>query len=388
MKTLPRYIIREHLFPFLMGLTVFTFLLIMDKIFTLADLIVKYGVSIFTVAELLFYILPATFAITIPMACLVAVMVAFSRLKNDHEITALKASGVSLLPLLGVMALLGLAVSAGMIVFNNTLLPRFNYAYRNLYFNIVSQRAAIVVKEHVFVEDFDGYVFRVGDKDPLNGMLKNVIVIVLPKNATDPVRTILAKHGRLISDPVHHRVVLRLQDGVMQLPSKNDPLVFSQTEFSAVYLDLDINRQLISQSQDGNRNAREMSMSEIREFISKQSANGEDVNLLWVEYHKKMSIPFACLAFVLLGAPVGILAPRSGRYVAYFIGVLLIFIYYIFISLGETFGADGRLQPWLAMWLPNVLLIACGMYGIAWVARESPPFTGRFRKHFSPGGRP
>ena len=373
MKTLQRYIAKELFFPFIMGVTIFTFILIMDKIFTLSVLIVKYGVSVFTVLKLLIFILPATFAITVPMACLVAVMVVFSRLNADNEITAMKASGISPLPMLRSIILIASLLTIGMILFNNTVLPNANLAYRNLYFDIVRQRAAIVIREHVFVEDFDGYVFRVDSKNPITGELKGVMVLVRGQKPNDPVRTIVAKRGQLISDSENRRVMLKLEQGYMQIAPKKDPDMFSRINFNTTFLDLDIKRELFNQKKEIKRGAREMSMHDIQLQIKKNQAEGKDINLLRVEYQKKMSIPFACLAFVLIGAPAGILAPRSGRYFSYFIAVMLIFLYYIFISLGETFGADGRMHPFLSMWLPNIILTGAGLYGLAWVIREHPP---------------
>ncbi len=374
MKTLYRYVLKELAFPFLMGLTVFSFILVMDRIFTLTDLIVKYGVSVFTVAKLLFFILPSTFAITIPMACLVAVMVAFSRLKSDNELTAMKASGISLLPLVGATLGLGALLTVAMIVFNNTALPYANYAYRDLYFKIVSQRAAIVIEDHVFVEDFDGYVFRVGEKNPITGELKDVVVFVRDQKKDKNFRTIVAKRGQLISDEQNHRVMLKLEDGYMQIVQREDLQDFSQIDFRTNFLDLDINRELANPDRNASRSAREMTMAQIKSEINRRRQTGDDIRLLWVEYFKKTSIPFACFAFFLIGAPLGILAPRSGKYFSYFIGVLLIFIYYIFISLGETFGANGKMPPFLSMWLPNLILVAAGTYSLAWVILEKAPF--------------
>lgn len=374
MKTLPRYMARELLYPFLVGVMVFTFILIMDKIFALADLIVKYGVSALKVFKLLLLILPATFAITVPMGCLVAVIVTFSRLKADNEITAMKASGISLWPMICVAAAFGGILALLMSWFNNTVLPASNLAYKNLYYEIVSQRAAVVIREHVFVDDFDGYIFRVGDVDPLSGELRKIVVFALDRQPGDDLRTIFANRGRLISDRQSRRVMLKLEDGTMQIIQAKNPASFSKIKFGISFLDLDINHSLMGRMSEADKSAREMSMSEIRQEIARGAPGGENPNLLWVEYHKKISIPFACLAFVLIGAPIGILAPRSGKFLAYFAGVSLIFLYYIFLSLGETFGADGRMNPFLSMWLANIFLVLFGVYGLWWVIRERPPW--------------
>lgn len=362
-----------------MGVFIFTFILITDRIFALADLIVKYGVSLLVVGKLLMFILPSTFAITIPMGCLVAVIVAFSRLKGDNEITAMKASGVSLLPIVMTSLLFGSALTVGMVIFNNEMLPSANLAYKNLYYDVVSQRASIVIKDHVFVNDFDGYSFRVGSTDPISGDLKDIIVFALGRRGGDPVRAILAQRGRLITDKQTRRVMLKLEDGFMQIVQTDNLHVYSRLDFQSSVLDLDINHALADPNAPNQRSAREMSMGQIAREIKNGSSNGESLNVLWVEYFKKTSIPFACLAFVLIGAPLGILAPRSGKFIAYFLGVLLIFIYYIFISLGETFGSDGRMNPFWAMWLPNLMLTLVGAYGLVWVVNERPPWL-RWKK--------
>jgi len=155
---------------------------------------------------------------------------------------------------------------------------------------------------------------------------------------------------------------------------------FSRIKFNTTFLDLDINRELSNQAREVDKSAREMSMAEISHEIKAGAPSGENPNLLRVEWHKKMSIPFACFAFILIGAPLGILAPRSGRYFSYFVGVMLIFIYYIFISLGETFGVDGKMPPFLSMWLPNLLLLAAGLYGMMWVLWEAPPLLQPLRR--------
>ncbi len=376
MKTLQKYILKELLFPFIMGIGIFTFILIMDKIFALADLIVKYGVPALTVIKLMMYILPATFAITIPMGCLVAVIVAFSRLKSDNELTAMKASGVSIVPLTVIALLFGFGLTATMVWFNNKVLPSSNYAYKSLYYNVVSKRAAIVIKEQVFVNDFDGYIFRVGETNPLSNELKDIMVFSLGHKEDDPLRTIVAKRGRLITDDKSRRVMLKLEEGFMQMTQLKDPLAFARLEFDTNLLDLDINNALSNQTPENLKSAREMSMSEIQTEIKSGRTTGEDLNLLFVEYHKKISIPAACLAFVLIGVPLGVLSPRSGKYLAYFVGVLLIFLYYILLSLGETFGTQGKIPPFLSMWLPNIVLIAFGLYGMMWVIQERPPFWG------------
>src|ERR1035437_7030767 len=124
MKILSKYILKELFFPFFLSMGIISFLLITNRLITLVDLVLSYGVNPLTVVKLVLYILPATFAITVPMSLLVAVLMAFGRLSQDMEITAMKAGGVSLRRLLLPLLVLGLAASFGMLAFNEYVLPR------------------------------------------------------------------------------------------------------------------------------------------------------------------------------------------------------------------------------------------------------------------------
>src|SRR5258708_6532908 len=107
MRILSKYVLKELIFPFCTAMTLISFLLVMSKALTLVDLVLKHGVSILTVGRLILYILPPTFAITIPMSLLVAVLVALGRMAADMELVAIKAGGLSLtklfVPLLGLI---------------------------------------------------------------------------------------------------------------------------------------------------------------------------------------------------------------------------------------------------------------------------------------------
>ncbi|MBI5043522.1 MAG: LptF/LptG family permease, partial [Nitrospirae bacterium] len=96
MKIIDRYIIKEVLPPFILSLFVFTFVLFMNQILKLTDLLINKGISLFVILELIAFILPSFLVLTIPVSTLTASILAFNRLSNDGEITAFKASGVSL----------------------------------------------------------------------------------------------------------------------------------------------------------------------------------------------------------------------------------------------------------------------------------------------------
>ena len=169
MKILDRYIIREFAGPLLFGLVLFLFALIMDRLFELMDLVFNRGVSSLTVGFLLLCLLPSIVAMTLPMATLLASLLAMGRLAQDRELMAMKSAGISLFRLAAPLAGLGAVVSLLLLLFNGTVLPESNAMYKKMFFEIVKKRATIAFKERVFVREFDQYLLYFNHKQGNEG---------------------------------------------------------------------------------------------------------------------------------------------------------------------------------------------------------------------------
>ncbi|PYM55276.1 MAG: LPS export ABC transporter permease LptF, partial [Candidatus Rokuibacteriota bacterium] len=208
MKILDRYLLKELVPPFLIGLFVFTFLLVIDKIFDLVDLIINKGVPVHLVLLLLTYILPAFLVLTIPIGFLLAILVAFGRLSGDMEIVALKASGVSPLRLLRPVLVFATATALVTAWLMMEAVPRSNYAFKSLIYDILRTQAAVGIKERVFNDAFGSFIIYVDELAPDQIALQHVFVS--DERKPDELRVITAREGRLLNDDVNHRVTLRL----------------------------------------------------------------------------------------------------------------------------------------------------------------------------------
>jgi LPS export ABC transporter permease LptF len=379
MRLTSKYMLKELVFPFLLALGIISFLLIANKLLTLVDLMLKYKVHPWVVLKLVAYILPATFAITVPMSLLVAVLMAFGRLGSDFELTALKAGGVGPWALFKPVLAAGLALSLGMLAFNEFVLPRANLGYKILFYDILRTRTNVVIQEGTYIREFEGLIFHVGKKHP-SGRLEDLTVFLLPKGQT-PLQVVTARRGRLVSDPATLRVYLEMDSGQVQATAADDPLAFTQMGFNRAVVDVDIQGGL-RQVQGVDRKPQEMPVRELVRRIAAMPA--QDVNRPgWqVEMHKKVSIPFACLAFSLVGSGLGALTRRNGRMLAFVYALALIFAYYVCLSLGETWGYRGSVAPWLGMWMPNLVLFAGGLWLARAAALERPVLPRWLRPHF------
>lgn len=354
MKRLHRYLLKEMLGPFFMALGLISFLLLMNRILALVDLVLKQGVPFYTVLELIAYVLPATFAITVPMSLLVAVLLALGRLASDLELVALRAGGISLSRLYPPLIALGLALSLGMLAFNEGVLPRANESYRALFYDVLQQRSDVALQEQAWVKDFEGVILYVQSKNKKTHELHG-ITILRPATPKQPMQWIRAHSGRLVSDPGSFKVYLDLYDGTMQALGGAQDEDLTELQFHYSRLDLDIGGAL-AQMQGTDRQPQEMSMREISQALAAMPSADPRRPHFKTEMHKKAAIPFACLFFMLCGFPLGTLTRKGGRMLGFVLAIALIFVYYLFLSVGQTYGDDGRLPGWAAMWLPNLVM--------------------------------
>jgi lipopolysaccharide export system permease protein len=373
MRLLHRYILKELVLPFFVALTLISFLLLMNRLLTLVDLVLEHGVSFFVVLKLITYVLPATFAITVPMSLLIAVLIALGRLAGDLELVALRASGLSLLRLLLPLAVMGLILSFSMLAFNEYVLPGANLSYKVLFYDIVSKRSNVALQEKAYVKDFEGLIIYVGDKDP-NGEILRDLTILKPAQDKEPLQWIRASWGRVISEKTGFKVYLDLHDGTVHFLNGPQGEDLTQVLFQQSRVDLDIGGAL-KQLQGQDRQPQEMSLRDIAAETAKMP-DADQRRWHWMtEFHKKIAIPFACLTFVLAGFPLGTLTRKGGRLLGFSFAIGLIFLYYLLLSLGQTYGDSGRLAPALAMWMPNIGMMILAA-GLSWmVFKERGIFT-------------
>ena len=161
MSIIDRYVIRQVLMPFLLGLLVFTFIFIIPPLLEYAEELVAKGVSGPLVVGLIGLLVPQALAVTIPMSLLLALLVAFGRLSADREFVAMQACGISLRRLLWPVALISISAWAATSYVLIALVPGSNQKFLDTVFNVASQRAEGEVKARTFFTDFPNFVLYV-----------------------------------------------------------------------------------------------------------------------------------------------------------------------------------------------------------------------------------
>ncbi len=390
MKPLPlavldRYIMRELVSPFALGVTLFTFFLVLDRIYNLTELVITKGVPFHLVVQLLVFMLPSFLAHTLPMALLVAVLLAGGRLAGDLEIVAFKAAGVSLLRLFRPALLAGIAVTAATALLTLVLNPLANKEFQSQLFEVLRTRAVTGLKERVFNTSFGDTVVYVEEISASQVGLRGLVV----SDERDPklTRVITAREGRLLTDETTRRITLRLLNGGVNegdVEPANPPQGVTTEETTGgaagpkryrftgfgIY---DMNLQLESALKTAARVEKPERDLNLPQLVAKiQEYRNDPVNRPphEAELHKRFAFPVAAIIFVLLGFPLAVRSHRGGRSVA-MVGTLVILVsYYLILTTLEGLALRGRMPVWLAIWMPNILFGAMGTGLLGITARE------------------
>ena len=368
MKILTKYTIREFVPPFFASLLCLTLILLLEEIFRLTRLFVKKGVSPFYLLELLIYVLPATIVVTIPMSTLIGILIAFGRLSTDNEITAMRAHGVSFQQLLVPMLITSIFLSITDLVFMDYALPHGNAAYSSLKRDISRKNPSFVLEEGVVMKEMEGKgkIWMFERTHPETGRLLDVKL--WDAIWSGKPRFVESKQAVLSFEKTH--AWLDLYDGRTYERVPGQAEVYRITSFEENRILLDVVED-VKRSEFESQSPRSMPIAKLRRRIRElkkqltpndtRSYQAIQLRYAKVEYHKKFSIPFACLFFGLIGVPLGLMVKKSGRMVGLGIGLTLIVVYYLLLQLGQSLGINGKMTAWVAMWTPNMFtgLIGC-----------------------------
>jgi lipopolysaccharide export system permease protein len=368
MRIVHRYVFVEIAVPFLLGLSVFTFVLLIARLLRLIELIVNRGVPFTIILRLLSYIMPAFLEITVPMAMLLAILVAFGRLSADSEMIALRSSGLSLyqlLPPVFAFAILAMFATAIISLYGR---PWGNRMLKEELYDIARTRASAGLKPQVFNDEFPGLVIYTDHIDSTTDRLQHVLIA----DERDPAQhnTIFANEGYMISDRRAQTVTLRLLDGWMHTADTAAKAEY-QTDFRTYDVNLDLRQSAQGQHRDPDPN--ELTLPQLRRAIRAKQAANQPYGPELVEYHRKFSIPSACLVFALVAMPLGIQPARAVKSRGFAVSLALIFVYYIFLSTGQALAERNMLPAIIGLWMPNAVFGVLGLIFFRRAAQELPP---------------
>ncbi|MBW2265347.1 MAG: LPS export ABC transporter permease LptF [Deltaproteobacteria bacterium] len=363
-----RYVFIEMLPVFVLSLLLFTLVFLMAKILDITDLIVQYGISAKAMFLMLACWIPSFLIFVIPMAVMIAVVLAFLRLSNDNEILAMKAAGISiyrLLPSVLAFCLFGFLATAFMTIYGS---PWGRHSFKNLVFETASSNAHAGIKERAFNASFQDVMLYVNEVDERRKLLTDIFVE--DRRTEGMVTSIIAPSGKFFYDPQRLVSHLRLYDGTInQLDQENQTAHFVRFNTYDFQLDFD---SIVSSKKWDRKSRKEMNLSELRHSLDNTTKKDTEYYLQLMQYHKKFSIPFSCFVLGLVAIPLGIQSKSAKRSFGVILALFFFLIYYSLLSMGSALGKTGQCPPIVGMWIPNLVIGVIAAYLLFARGREQP----------------
>ena len=369
-RTLTTYVVLEILPPFLLGLAAFTMILLIARILKLVELVVTRGVPFLEIAKLFALILPTFLEMTVPMALLLAIFLGLGRLSGDHELLALKASGISPTQVLLPIVAVALAVSLITLLLTTLVRPAANLALKKELYTIAKNRVGTALKENVFNDDFPQVLIYVDELVPPGDTSQGVLIVDRRNPARENI--IFSKVALIVSDEESNTIDLKLFDGALYEREKQRPS-FSQTRFNTYDLKLEFD-EAFSPIRKKERGPKEMSLRRLGKSIQLKESKGLRPTAELIELHQRFSFAFAPLVLSLLAVSLVMVPTRSraSRSWGFALCLTWLLVYYGLLSMGKALGEREILPPAVALWLPNIVVGLAGIRLFQKALKESP----------------
>jgi lipopolysaccharide export system permease protein len=213
LKTIDRLLVKSFIPPFMVAFCIALFVFIMQYLWLYIDDIVGKGVSFFLILELVFYLSLSLVPLALPIGVLLASVMLFGNLSERYELSSLKTAGISLMRIMRPLMWTTIFISIFSFVCSNYLIPVAKLKFHSRLHDIRTQKPALSIEKGIFNRDFQGYVIRVGDKDPDNRNIQDVLIYDHVTTKGDEASIILADRGEMFTVEEENLFVMKLYDG-------------------------------------------------------------------------------------------------------------------------------------------------------------------------------
>jgi lipopolysaccharide export system permease protein len=364
-----------------LGMTVFVFTLVLllgNVIKEILKLVVNRQATLGLALHAIALLVPYVLAFSLPIGMLTAALLVFGRFSAEQELTAARASGISLLSLITPVLLLSVAVSGLCLWLNCDIAPASRMAYKELLYQAGVSRPSVVLQSGESVPFGDHTIF-VGKRHADGTNFENIIVEQYDRSGK-LIELIRGATGMIISDLPHQQIILNLydeqsmrlfSDGWKPMPDAGEatfPIKIEAQAQKAVPLPIgDMTfRQLLEERDKIERDmagwpTTGKSKEQLLETLRKERQMTSDKTTQVLVYlNREVAFSFACIGFTLVGIPLGIRRHRRETSVGVATALLLMLIYYSFVVLGQAWADHAERAPYLIVWLPNFIFQAAG----------------------------
>ena len=369
MRTLHAYILRQVVGTLLMTVAVFTFVLLLANVLReVLSLLVNQQATFGLVVRAVGLLIPFVMVFALPMGLLTAALLILGRFSADHELTATRASGISLIALISPVLLLSVALSCVCALINMHVAPKCRVAYKALLAEVGIHQAALFLPEKTFVKISTNYIVYVGKAD--EGRLEDILIYDLDQQGRVGSYA-RAETGHLTVDETNRVFHLYLQDAWHvdiqdgkhhAVPMRGVRFSYTNSPTARQDQDVKITDMTFFQLRDELRRLENRIGTQVQNPKAKSLNEWEDLTLpIRVQIHRQAAFSFACIGFTLVGIPLGIRAHRRETTFGIAVALILVAVYYSFILVGESLDTRPDCFPHLLVWAPNFLFQAIGI---------------------------
>jgi len=419
-RILERYYLFEVITPFFIILTIITFIMLSQTLLELLNIIFEKNLNVLTIVFLFILSLPFMLALSVPMAVLMSTILVFGRMSVDQELTAAKSTGVNILKMTKLLVVMVMIITVGMAYFNDFVLPETNHTLKKMMIRITYQKPITAIKPGTFTTINDLTIYAKGRS---NEALLDLLIFN-NENRRFP-QTIQAKKGEMLLDPVSDQLKITLYDGEIHERDQTAPDQYQIIQFSKyIFYKSDLGYEADETITDyrGDREINSIQIKKLREeskdmikrlnieseslekritepgIIEHESSNimsispdndefrkntvllqlkksqiqetEKQIRIYTLEMHKKYSLAAACIIFLIVGLPIGMMTKTSGIGVSLLVSSLIFLVYYIFLIVGEEMGERGIINPALGMWFPSLIFLVIGLFLLYFAGKE------------------
>src|SRR5438874_5970646 len=368
MKLIDQFVSRELLVNVLFAIVVLSLVLVVGNIFRkLLPLLVNHDVPMEYLLTFIAYVLPFSLIFTIPWGLLTAILLVFGRLSADNELIALRSNGVSVTRVCIPLVAIALVCTAICLWLNVQVAPAAQEKLRSTIFDLATRDPMALFGSDQVIDEFPGRKIYVGKKE--GNKLENVIVFEMGANSM-PMKVTYARTGMLEADLPNKRILMHLYQARYQERDERAPLDLRKIRDGINMAEgtLPISLEELYEKEKKRPSRSALSIEQLLEQL--KSENKRERSASRTEINKRFSFPFACVAFAIIGVPLGVTAHRRETSIGFAMGLIVATSYFLFVIIGDTLRGNPHVHPELLVWFPNVLFIILGLFLFRRLARQ------------------
>ena len=352
MRILRNYILRECLQPFLLSISVLTSVFLLGYLPQLANKVINNGVSLTAMSQVFLYYIPILLGYTLPIACLITVILTFGHMSSENEILAMRASGIHLRRLLSPLIVVGFTLCLVVYILNDRVIPDAYEAQSRILRETGSQDPTAMLEPGSFINAFDKYIIFIYR---MEGDIMYGVRIYQP-SPNKPTRTIIAEQGEFVHVPGKDQLMIKLINGTtdVSLINSNEP---SKLNFQQNFYRMDLSKKNVKTE----KKTKAMTLEELSQKIHKLRKMSIDPSPLIAEYHRRMAWSLSPLIFILLGFPFAAITHRRAKSANLLYALLFAAPYYILSLACQGLASQNVMSPILLMWVPDAIALTAAI---------------------------